>query len=224
MTKNTKNLLFVLMSLGILVIVAYGYISIKKLDKFKIKEVESNIQDFIYDEAKDTFDLEGDEEDLDGEEAIDEDDDFEVYEEDGLWDNEDEATAENAISNEAKPDDELEELYDNKPKPEKIKTVAKPKIEIQFAPFTPPSTTKVSISNSEKFLVVVGSFKSRQNARKKNKVLEKAGINGEIVQLEGSSLHMVVAGRYSTEAEAEVLKNELTASHGLKAFVKELTQ
>lgn len=83
MSIKTKAVLITLLSIGILVLLAYGYMSSQKLDAKKEKAVQSNIKDYLYDEAADTFDLEdaSEDDDIDGDEVVDEDDDFEVYEE-----------------------------------------------------------------------------------------------------------------------------------------------
>ncbi|MFT5167598.1 MAG: cell division septation protein DedD [Saprospiraceae bacterium] len=226
MTNKTKTLLFVFIILGILAIVAYGYFSTKKLDEHKEESVESNIKDFVYDETKDTLDLEEEAEDLDGDEAVVEDDDFEVYEEKGLWDEDNKnQAAPSPATGKTKPDNELEELYDNKPKPAKIKTkpIPEPTAEAKaVTTITTATTTNTRPTTAGNFLVVVGSFKSKQNAVKKKKVLEKAGVKGEVIQIKGATLHTVIAGRFSTEAEAETFKEELTKEHGLKAFVKKV--
>ena len=218
MTNKTKIILFVFIGLSILTLIGYGVFSSRKLDEHKEKNVQSNINKYIYDETRDTLDPEA-EDDLDDEEAIVEDDDFEVYEEDGGW--EEEETSENKSS---KPigDGELEELYDNKPKPKPTETkiVTKPKIDTKPEKTITPDNPMPSTSGN--FLVVVGSFKSKRNAGKKMKQLEKAGIKGEIRQFNNSKIYSVVAGRFTTEADAEILIEELKKEHGLKAFAKEM--
>ena len=230
MTNKIKIILFIFIGLAILAIIGYGVLSSKKLDEHKEKKVQSNINEYIYDEARDTIDPEEEEEDLDGEEAVVEDDDFEVFEEDDGWEDTDleEEQVEKepeSVTNKYQRDDELEELYDNrKPKPTEAKpieakTITKPKVETQPEKTT-ASNPSVPFSGSDNFLVVVGSFRSKANAGKKLKELEKTGIKGEILQPDDSKIHVVIAGRFATEADAEALVTELKEEHGLKAFAK----
>ncbi len=224
MTKNAKIILFTLIGLSMLGLVLFGLFYSKKLDNNKETAVNSNINDYIYDETKDTLDLvEEENEDLDGEEAEKEDDDFEVYDEEDDWGDEDENVAgtksEKKSSDEtkAKPtntsDDELEELYDNS-KPEE-------KEELEDLKEEPVKADEPIVTNSSgKYLVIVGSFGSTRNAEKKIKKLEEAGFTGEIIKLKGSKLKTVIAGRFSTEAEAEDFAKEVEVK-GLRAIVKE---
>ncbi len=230
MTSKVKIILFVFIGLGILGMIAYGYFSSIKLENHKELSVNTNIDGFIYDEAKDTIDVE--EEDLDGDEAEMEEDDYEVYEEDGGWD--DDGAAEPMLVKrnlEEDDDDELEELYDNK-KPPMVKTMEKtepepkiqPKLEKKLPTKSKPVVDTPENSNSgiENYVVIVGSFKSKTNAGKKLKQLEKIGIEGEIIKLKGSDLETVVAGRFSQERLAESFAKELKIEHELSTFVKEL--
>jgi len=208
-------------------LVLYGLFYSKKLDNHKETSVESNINDYLYDEATDTLDLVEDEnEDLDGDEAEEEDDDYEVYEEEDNWGDEGEDLASNTSEEKTmndtktKPidqsDDDLEELYDNS-KPAEIEAPKVSKVE-------PVKKEEVKITNtSGKYLVIAGSFGSTRNAEKKIKKLEKAGFSGEIIKLEGSKLKTVVAGRFSSEVEAEELAREVEAE-GLRAIVKKVNE
>ncbi len=221
MNRNTKIILFIILGVIIIALVTYGYIASRKLDKQKIEKVDSNIDQFVYNEAGDTLDEETpEEEDLDGDEVTDEDSDFEVYEEDNGWDDADETEPETL--NEPKPatkkeEEGLEELYDpNKEKRKKIIQTKKPRQPIKKASDTPSN----DIIPEEKYLVVVGSFKSKSNARRKLKTLEAAGFDGIIMQLKDSDLQSVVAGRFKTEAAAESFARELIDEHDVKAIVK----
>jgi len=223
MTKNTKIILFTIIGIGILALVIYGVQASQKLDNQKETSVASNIDDFIYDEAKEALKLEEEdkEEDLDGEDAVVEDDDFEVYEEDGGWEEETTEPEEISQATTKKPrkkiaDDELEELYDNRVDTEE-EVVKEEKL-------SPPEEKEKEVVEKPmaegKFLVVVGSFKSKRNANKKLKALEKEGFQGTVNQLEGSKLQTVIAGRFPTNAEAEALMKKIKDS-GLRAIVKE---
>ena len=57
MSIKMKALLITCLSIGILALLAYGYISSQKLDAKKEKSVQSNIKDYLYDEAADTLDV-----------------------------------------------------------------------------------------------------------------------------------------------------------------------
>lgn len=220
MSKNTKIILFLVIGLMMLGLVLYGLFYSKKLDKHKETSVESNINDYLYDEAKDTIDIEEEEIDLDGDEVVDEDEDFEVYEEEVDWGDEysKSEVAENNPKSEREEnvvrntDGELEELYDNTtpPKKEPITVEEAPKVES-------PSSPNLEEGN---YLVIVGSFGSMKNAKRKIKELEKAGFKGEITQLGDSKLHTVIAGRFAKEAAAEAFAQEIKDKK-LKAFVKE---
>lgn len=221
MNRNTKIILFIILGIVIIALMTYGYIASRKLDKQKIEKVDSNIDQFVYNEAGDTLDEETpEEEDLDGDEVIDEDSDFEVYEEDSGWDDAEEKESE--IINEPKPatkkeEEGLEELYDpNKEKRKKVIQTKKPHQPIKKAADTPSN----DIIPEEKYLVVVGSFKSKSNARRKLKTLEAVGFDGIIMQLKDSNLQSVVAGRFKTEAAAESFARELIDEHNIKAIVK----
>jgi len=215
MTKNTKIILFVIIGLGMISLVGYGLFSSKKLATKKETVVNSNIDAYIYDEAKDTLEVEDEDEDLDGEEAIIEDDDFEVYEEGGGWEEEKptQTPTEKATESRETDDDELEELYDNK--------AEKKEEAIESPPPVKKEPKQERTSSEGKYLVVAGSFKSKRNARKKVKALDKEGFTGTIIQLEDSKLQTVIAGRFSTEVEAEDLMKEIKDS-GLRAIVKEV--
>ncbi len=221
MNRNTKIILFIILGIVIIALMTYGYIASRKLDEQKIEKVDSNIDQFVYNEAGDTLDEETpEEEDLDGDEVTDEDSDFEVYEEDSGWDDAEEKEPETL--NEPKPatkkeEEGLEELYDpNKEKRKKIIQTQKPRQAIKKAADTPSN----DIIPEEKYLVVVGSFKSKSNARRKLKTLEAAGFDGIIMQLKDSDLQSVVAGRFKTEAAAESFARELIDEHNVKAIVK----
>lgn len=214
MTKNTKIILIVMLGLGIIALVAYGLISSKKIEADRVESVDSNIDAHLYDESKDTLPEENEEDDLDGDEAIVEDDDFEVYEEDGGWeeDKPGEVATTTTRDRANRDDDELEELYDNTKPPVKAEPI---KEEIKPVKTPEPATA----ATEGDYLVIAGSFKSKRNARKKVKALEKEGFTGTILQLKNSKLQTVVAGRFATEKEAEALVKEIKAS-GLKAIVK----
>lgn len=209
MTKPTKNLLLILIILGMLGILAYGYYSIKKLDKMKLQAIETNITDYVYDESADTLYTEDEEGETD-EETMTGDDNYEVYEEDGGWDN---ITAEPPVAESITfKNEEIDEKKELAREPVKPKSAPKPTVD----------TDVNDSSNSGKYLVIVGSYKSKKNAGNKSKSLEKIGLKGEVIQLDNSSLYLVVAGRFSNESDAENLKEKLINEHDYSGFVKHM--
>lgn len=219
MTKNTKIILFTIIGVLILALLTYGYISTQKLEQQKIDKVDSNIGDFIYDEASDTLGEVAEEDDLDGDEVTDEDDDFETYEEDGGWEDAAEETTKPSGNTSAKTktekEDDLEELYDPSEDKKQAQTKPAPKEE------TPPKASSETMQKDGSYLVIVGSFKSKRNARKKLAELEKAGFDGLITQLKNSTLQTVVAGQFKTETAANALARELKKEHDLSAIVRQ---
>lgn len=218
MSRKLRITLFSTIIAAILGLIVYGIIASNRLDEAKIKDIESNISDHLYDPASDTLDLdEPEEEDLDGDDAIVEDGDYEVYEEDGGWDDDEQAPqtvkVDTKIMGDPKPDGKLDDLFDpedqTSPKKESPKKTKPPVINSQ-----PKKLLK------DQFLVIVGTFKSNRNAKKKLRKLEKAGFSGEIQQLNDADLYSVVAGSFPNEADAEDLKDEIKAT-GMSAFVKD---
>jgi len=198
MSQSSKIALFIVVSLIAMALLGYGYCASQKLDGEKITDVNSNIKDHIYDEANDTIDDEDDElEDLYEADVVDEDKDFEVYEEKDTWKDSDTNTeipnSETSVAN-----------SDDTPREEiKQETVETPPVEFE----------------NRKYSVIVGSFKSKRNANKKLKALEENGFSGEIVQLKGSTLQSVSAGQFDSERDAEGLAKQIEEK-GLRAIVR----
>ncbi len=222
MSKPSKIALFTVIGIGILALLTYGFLTSRKLDKTKETDVSSNIDQFVYDEAADTIDFdESDElEDLyDGNDVVDEDKDFEVYQEPAGWEDapaEPEADIEAPIAAQTsvdEADDPVKEAASTEIT-DKVVTEVEKKDE-------PEPVLEEPVNTSGNIVVVVGSYSSERNANKKLKSLEDAGFNGSVMQLPGSRLQSVVAGRFQSISEAKQLANKIE-KEGLKAIVREL--
>jgi cell division protein FtsN len=215
MSQPSKIALFTVIGICTVALLAYGFLTSRKLDTIKESDVESNIDQFVYDESVDLQEEDDELEDLyDGKEAIDEDSDFEVYEEPGGWedlpaDTVAESNSEPAIVDIDDKDDYVEE------KPTEVK-VEDPEPEKETVPIE-----SKSVLSTGNYVVVVGSYGSERNANKKLKALAEVGFEGSIDQLPGSRLQSVVAGRYTSIREAEQLANKIE-DKGLHAIIRTL--
>lgn len=210
MSKPSKIALFTVIGICIVALLAYGFLTSRKLDQVKEQAVDSNIDQFIYDEASDTLVEDGELEDLyDGEEVDDEDGDFEVYEEPGGWENL--PADEPAVADQEAVIDREESTEEDVSEEEPVKS----------EPIEEESEPVVPVASTGKYVVVVGSYSSKRNANKKLKSLEEVGFEGSIDQLPGSRLESVIAGRFPSISEAERLAKKIE-KEGLRAIVKTL--
>lgn len=100
----------------------------------------------------------------------------------------------------------------------------KEKVEEQAPKKEAPKTTapaKKSSSGTGNYFVITGSFGEAANAKKQQQKLRSLGYSGaEVVQFDGSKLHSVIAGRYTTNSEASRIADQLKSKHKVDCFVK----
>ena len=73
----------------------------------------------------------------------------------------------------------------------------------------------------KKFLVVVGTYASRENAFVQQRIAFKAGYEDvEIIHYEGTKLYGVCVKQCDNNNEAQTIANTLTKQRNIPAFVK----
>jgi len=155
-------------------------------------------------------------------EQVDDDDPFSDGDVDDILDNEDDDYYdEDMPAREDIPeeyDDEIASIMEDVVNEEEVEATAAAKAE---KPITEKKLEKQSVkestasaqeekkviqssdSNTGKYLLVAGSFTSKENAEIHIKTLEKEGFTPEVVNFNNSRMHTVIASRYNTRAAAD---------------------
>ncbi len=162
---------------------------------------------------------------LEGDEVIEEEDDFfefsddkdkdsDEFEDEEINDSDGQYLSGDPIDYEAL-DDEIKKTET----PPTKKSTVKPKKRVA-APVKKVPTTKTTTKSSlyGDYLVIAGSFRETSNASIMKSKLSKLGYPSEVVNFDESSLDVVIAGRYKSRNEADRASSELSGK-GIDNYV-----